>query len=186
MVVHEQSFRINTRSTGGFTIVELLIVIVVIGILAAITIVAFNGIQTRASDTSVKTDLMNIAKKAETYRAINGVYPSNTPTHFTGEYAVKVTSGAYAITPDVSYNLLYCSLSPYSEYAILATAKSGKRLYSLNSGAVQEYTGATVWSNTNTAAICGTVLTGSNNAGQVGYNSTDTTTGPWRTWAGAN
>ena len=36
------------KTKSGFTIVELLIVIVVIGILAAITIVAYNGIQSRA------------------------------------------------------------------------------------------------------------------------------------------
>lgn len=39
---------------GGFTIVELLIVIVVIGILAAISIVAYNGIQNRSNDTVIK------------------------------------------------------------------------------------------------------------------------------------
>ena len=41
----------------GFTIVELLIVIVVIAILAAITIVAFTGIQQRARDSAAKSDL---------------------------------------------------------------------------------------------------------------------------------
>ena len=38
------------KQQHGFTIVELLIVIVVIGILAAITIVAYNGIQNRATN----------------------------------------------------------------------------------------------------------------------------------------
>ncbi len=41
----------------GFTIVELLIVIVVIGILAAITIVAYNGVQSRARTTTYQTDV---------------------------------------------------------------------------------------------------------------------------------
>ncbi|MDB5165339.1 MAG: Fimbrial protein, partial [Candidatus Saccharibacteria bacterium] len=44
----------------GFTIVELLIVIVVIGILAAITIVAYNGIQNRARVSSVNSALTQV------------------------------------------------------------------------------------------------------------------------------
>ena len=51
-----RSFRISK----GFTIVELLIVIVVIGILAAITIVAYNGIQERTRISVAKTDMRNM------------------------------------------------------------------------------------------------------------------------------
>lgn len=67
--------RRHTPSTG-FTIVELLIVIVVIGILAAITIVAYNGVQTRAFNTRVQSDVKNVQKIVEAYNAINGTYPS--------------------------------------------------------------------------------------------------------------
>ena len=60
----------------GFTIVELLIVIVVIGILAAITIVAYNGVQTRAKNAQTQSALSGVAKKIEVYYAENGNYPS--------------------------------------------------------------------------------------------------------------
>lgn len=59
----------------GFTIVELLIVIVVIGILASITIVAFNGIQARARDNGRITKIKSIAKAIELYKIDNGRYP---------------------------------------------------------------------------------------------------------------
>lgn len=53
----------ETRSSlKGFTIVELLIVIIVIATLAAITIVAYNGIQQRARDTQRKSDVTQITK----------------------------------------------------------------------------------------------------------------------------
>lgn len=62
----------------GFTIVELLIVIVVIGILAAITIVAYNGIQTKANANSSLSDLANFNKLIQLYQADNGNYPVST------------------------------------------------------------------------------------------------------------
>ena len=60
----------------GFTIVELLIVIVVIAILAAITIVAYNGIQQRSHTTSQKSAAENLAKKIEAYNAVQNAYPN--------------------------------------------------------------------------------------------------------------
>lgn len=62
--------------TKGFTIVELLIVIVVIGILAAITIVAYNGIQNRSKTSASQALAAQVAKKAETFYSIESAYPS--------------------------------------------------------------------------------------------------------------
>lgn len=68
--------RYKNKHTSGFTIVELLIVIVIIGILAAITVVAYNGIQNRAFNSRVQSDIKNVQKLVENYNAINGSYPS--------------------------------------------------------------------------------------------------------------
>lgn len=60
----------------GFTIVELLIVIVVIAILAAITIVAYNGVSQRARASSAQTAASQVSKKVATYNVTNDIYPT--------------------------------------------------------------------------------------------------------------
>lgn len=78
----------------GFTIVELLIVIVVIGVLAAIVIVAYNGVQNRAKTTSAQAAASSVMKKAEAYNA-------DGPT---GKYPLLATDLTSATT-DKSYSL---------------------------------------------------------------------------------
>jgi prepilin-type N-terminal cleavage/methylation domain-containing protein len=65
----------KTNKQSGFTIVELLIVIVVIGILAAITIVAYNGIQARANNAARISEAQQLAKVLSIYRTNNDQYP---------------------------------------------------------------------------------------------------------------
>lgn len=63
---------VNNKQQTGFTIVELLIVIVVIGILAAITIVAYSGIQDRARATQTNAGLNDILKAVHLARINEG------------------------------------------------------------------------------------------------------------------
>lgn len=64
------------RNKSGFTIVELLIVVVVIAILAAITIVSYNGIQSRALTDSSLATADQVRKKAEAWNTLMGSYPN--------------------------------------------------------------------------------------------------------------
>jgi len=66
------------RKQSGFTIVELLIVIVVIGILAGLVITTFNGIQQKGRDTERETDIKALHGQVEAFWAQKGYYPSLT------------------------------------------------------------------------------------------------------------
>lgn len=108
----------NTRI--GFTIVELLIVIVVIAILAAITLIAYNGIRERSSNSSVQASVTSLAKKIEASRfAVDNTsesYPA-TITNFseatggstTFDYQTIAASNYYCLTGTQSNTSYYIS-----------------------------------------------------------------------------
>jgi prepilin-type N-terminal cleavage/methylation domain-containing protein len=128
----------------GFTIVELLIVIVVIGILAAISIVAYNGVQNRANDVTIQSDLSNISKKIRLYEADMGYYPAGSTQLAT--LGLKASKGAYApfFNGTANYNLVYCrmpNINP-TQFAIVAYGKSGKNFQYSASGQISEFSGA--------------------------------------------
>lgn len=66
------------KTVSGFTIVELLIVIIVIAILAAISVVAYNGIQTRAQNTQVVSGVNQYVKAILAYQGVHGNFPTRT------------------------------------------------------------------------------------------------------------
>lgn len=68
------------RGQKGFTLVELLIVIVVIAILAAITIVAYNGVQNKAHTSASQSVASTVIKKAGLYKTENNSYPASLAT----------------------------------------------------------------------------------------------------------
>lgn len=70
------SLRPRSIGRNGFTIVELLIVIAVVGVLAAITLNTFAGSQARARDAQRSSDVKALKKAVELYRVEKGFYPS--------------------------------------------------------------------------------------------------------------
>ena len=72
------SLKKKSKDSKGFTIVELLIVIVVIAILATLVIVTFEGIQQKARDSKRQTDVDALASHLAAFYANNGYYPTVT------------------------------------------------------------------------------------------------------------
>src|SRR5580698_1149765 len=66
------------RKDQGFTIVELLIVIVVIGILALLVITTYSGIQAKARNAKRQSDIASLQTQLEAFFSQNGYYPSLT------------------------------------------------------------------------------------------------------------
>jgi prepilin-type N-terminal cleavage/methylation domain-containing protein len=85
------------KEERGFTIVELLIVIVVIAILAAIVIVAYNGVQNKANTTKAQTNAAAVQKVAEAYNADNSRYPGAL-SDFSAASTVKLPAGVTVVS----------------------------------------------------------------------------------------
>lgn len=138
----------------GFTIVELLVVIVVIGILATITVISYTGVTNKATVASLTSDLGNAAKQLKLYYVDHGVYPASLnadscPLDSSGvvdnRYCIKISSGntynAYR-SSDATNNPVFCLVvnSGDKEYYVTGSSNpaNGKCVNScldiLNSG----------------------------------------------------
>jgi len=93
--------------TKGFTLVELLVVIVIISILASISIIAYNGSQGRARDSRRQNDIAELAKGLELYYLDNHKYPTSG--------GATVMSNAWNTTADASWQTLVTALKPYMD-----------------------------------------------------------------------
>jgi prepilin-type N-terminal cleavage/methylation domain-containing protein len=123
----QSSISISTakNSHPGFTIVELLIVIVVIGILAAITIVAYNGIQGRAIAASLQSDLDNASKQLKLFQVDNSAYPTTndcSASPAAGSICLKSASGT-------TYTAFQVSNASLSSQAFCLTATNSSTSY---------------------------------------------------------
>lgn len=152
------------KQHSGFTIVELLIVIVVIAILAAITIVAYNGIQNQAYDTTIKSDLNNNAKRLQAYLVQNSTLPSS-PTTGLG---LKASKDAYLGGRN---NFYVCFSTDGTKFALSGISKSGSAFGISSDTALQQ--GGVGGGD----ATCDLIGGGSWSAGHASNNT-------WASWAG--
>jgi prepilin-type N-terminal cleavage/methylation domain-containing protein len=98
---------ISLRNQRGFTIVELLIVIVVIAILAAIVIVAYTGIQNKAHAAAAQSAASDLGKLLGIYNTTNGTYPTDLTTVNNGQPMSTSGGTSYAYHPGAG-NTSYC------------------------------------------------------------------------------
>ena len=79
------------KNQKGFTLIELMIVIAIIGILAAIAIPQFNSYRKRALDSSAQSDLRNAATAQEAYYVDETTYCSTTSTLIGATYGLYLS-----------------------------------------------------------------------------------------------
>lgn len=158
--------RALSGALSGFTIVELLIVVVVIAILAAITIVAYNGIQQRAKTSALQSALSQVTHKIEAYKVSQATetYPatladagiSNPPSGLS--YSVNPTGKGYCLVNADDVN---------SYYTTQASTQ-------VNSGSCVTASGLLAWwpmnGNTNDASGNGINGVGTNLVSAAGQN----------------
>lgn len=79
---------------SGFTIVELIMVIAVIGILASIVIVSYGSWQSTTIANQLKSDLNGVAAAMESARTFGNIYPATVPTTFIPSSGVTLNGGS--------------------------------------------------------------------------------------------
>jgi prepilin-type N-terminal cleavage/methylation domain-containing protein len=107
-----QRLRAARQNQDGFTLVELLIVIVILGVLAGIVVFAVNGITDRGESAACKADVKTVQVASEAYYAKNG------------SFATAMDDVTHSATTLVGANLLQAAPSS-TKYTVTYTAGTG-------------------------------------------------------------
>jgi prepilin-type N-terminal cleavage/methylation domain-containing protein len=158
-----------SKNQNGFTIVELLIVIVVIAILAAIAITAYTGVQSKTYDSAVQSDIRSFGSKIMHFNTTEGKYP--TTASELNKIATPASINSYAKNANA---LHYCVGS--NGFAIGGSSKSGNNGYYLSN--ISDGLKRTAWwPATDGKALCASFGITVNTGDTVGYFSANNTNG---------
>ena len=113
--------KLNKKNEKGFTLIELMIVIAIIGILAAIAIPQFSAYRTRSYNSSAQSDVRNIATAQEAYYVDASTYTGTIAT-LTGSTYGYMQSGNVAVSAGADAN----------GYTITGYHSSGDKTYTLS------------------------------------------------------
>ncbi|MBI2815072.1 MAG: prepilin-type N-terminal cleavage/methylation domain-containing protein [Opitutae bacterium] len=99
------SLRFRNDATCGFTLVEIMIVVVIIGLLAALAIPAFQRVQRASQNARVINDWRVFSQAFEIYNTVNGTWPNNvgpgviptTPVSMSGDFKAATWQAVTAI-----------------------------------------------------------------------------------------
>ena len=168
--------------SDGFTLVELLIVIVIIGVLAGISIMAYNGIQSRTQSATIQSDLRNFAQKVEQFYIINDHYPKSSN---------ELLSLGWKISQKQSYqqksggNVLYCTISSGSDakFVIAARTVANKAFTYSSQNGLQEYSGAWTGAGPIDCPLYGISTSATESMYAEGYHPSDWGGPGWKEWA---
>jgi prepilin-type N-terminal cleavage/methylation domain-containing protein len=123
---------LQSLKSTGFTIIELLIVIVIIGILASITIVSYSGVTQRTNNTSAEQAAQSAAGKLETYNSTTGSFPydiSALTSDPSAEYYIAPAVATFTLAttqPDTTIEVKYikCGTTPNAAQSDIAVGNA--------------------------------------------------------------
>ena len=129
------------KKSKAFTLIELLMVIAIIGILAALIIVSLQGATNKARDATRISDVASISKAVEMYKAENDSYPSpynELIVAGSGIGSFLISKGYLTTVPTDRYGNGYFYSSDGLTYSISFGTLSSSKIYSKTSSGVTE------------------------------------------------